>query len=164
MIRGVSSITISVCAMASSDAEKILFRIGIDMIPGKPVIDRRSSSCRSPASRCDSPSRSRSFVVTLRVGNDGASCPPTRRGGPSVSFDMTELEQDVPFVGDEPRRRLDVDADGAERVRRQRIDVRAAAGDGRKRRRQVRLVGADFQRRAARLPIPAAASARESAC
>ncbi len=96
MIRGVSSITMSVCAMVSSDAPKMCFRTGIDMIPGKPVIDRRSSSCSSPASRCDSPSRSRSFVVTLRVGNDGASCPPTSRGGPSVSFDMASSRRMSP--------------------------------------------------------------------
>ena len=46
------------------------------MAPGKPVTPDCSLSWRSPASRFDSPSRSRSLVVTSRLPNDGIFTPP----------------------------------------------------------------------------------------
>ena len=54
--------------------------------PGRPRSVRRSSRRINPASRFDSPSRSRSRVVTRRVPNVGSDCPATRIGGPKVLF------------------------------------------------------------------------------
>ncbi len=48
-----------------------------------PRIDRRSSSSSSPASRFDSPSRSRSRVFTRRARNDGSAWSPIVESGPS---------------------------------------------------------------------------------
>ena len=54
------------------------------MRPMTPLMARRSSSRSRPASNVDSPSRSRIFVSTLRVPNDGRFCPAMFTSAPSV--------------------------------------------------------------------------------
>ena len=85
-MRGVSSITMSVVRTDWSLAEKRRPRIGTFIRPGMPFSVCRSCSRSSPASRFDSPSRSRRRVTTLRVPNVGSDCPATRSDGPSVLF------------------------------------------------------------------------------
>ena len=74
-MRGVSSMTMSVCVISVSFDAKRLRRIGRRRSPGMPRSERRSSSRSRPASRFDSPSRSRSRVFTFRDPNDGRFCP-----------------------------------------------------------------------------------------
>ena len=56
---------------------------------GKPRNDLRSSSWSRPASRFDSPSRSRSFVWTFRERNDGRACPATFKPLPRALFSIS---------------------------------------------------------------------------
>ena len=88
MMRGVSNITMSVCLMLLSLFENSCLTIGSRITPGNPVSDRRSSSRSSPASRFDSPSRSRSFVCTLREKNDGRFCPAMLVSCPRALFSI----------------------------------------------------------------------------
>ena len=82
--------------------------------------DRRSSSRSSPASRFDSPSRSRSLVVTLRELNAGSAWPAMIDVAAARAVLQREVEHDVAFVG-HARRHLDDDADRAVAERRQRV-------------------------------------------
>ena len=54
------------------------------MMPGKPGQDLALLVAQQPREQVDSPSRSRSFVLTLRELNDGTSCPATLMLGPSA--------------------------------------------------------------------------------
>ena len=67
-MRGVSSITMSVCATVVSLLENSCLMTGSRSSHGKPRSERRSSSCSRPASRFDSPSRSRSLRHDLARG------------------------------------------------------------------------------------------------
>ena len=121
-------------------------RTGTDITPGNPLNERRSWSCSSPASRCDSPSRSRSLVVTERVGNDGARrCRRTIRDGPSVSFDMTRSSRMSPWSVTRgvawtlmPTVRNVYDDNG--------FTFALPRAEGRERRRHVRFVRSDLER------------------
>ena len=106
----------------------------------------RCSSRSRPASSVDSPSRSRSFVPTLRELNDGTSCPADADAGPErAALDDEAVEHDLPFVG-HPRRHLEVDADGLV-VERRLGDAREAAGRrGAEDRREHRNLVAEVQR------------------
>ena len=88
--------------------------------PGTPLSDLRSFSRSRPASRFDSPSRSRSRVSTLRVKNDGRFCPATFWSGPLALISSVELQDDVAVVGD-ARLDVEVHADVLVRERRHRV-------------------------------------------
>ncbi len=81
---GVSSITMSDWFTSSLVEPNSDRRIGTRMTPGNPVRIFRCSSRSSPARSVDSPSRSRSLVVTFRELNDGTLCPATLMSGPSA--------------------------------------------------------------------------------
>ena len=87
-MRGVNSITMSVCLIVLSLFENNCFTIGSRMMPGKPVSEFRSSSRNRPASRFDSPSRRRNLVCTLREKNDGRFWPAMLVSWPRALFSM----------------------------------------------------------------------------
>ena len=76
------SITISVWSLVDVLPDRTLLRNGTWMTPGNPVTPFFSVCCSRPASRFDSPSRSRSRVLTLRCTKDGTVTPPTLTSEP----------------------------------------------------------------------------------
>ena len=77
----------SVWTTVSSVLANRCLKIGNRRVPGNPRNTRRSCSWSKPASRFDSPSRSRSTVATRRNPNCGARTPPPKsRSAPRVLF------------------------------------------------------------------------------
>ena len=79
----------SVCCTRASESPKSERSSGTRNIPGKPRNVRRSSSRSSPASRLDSPSRSRNRVSTCLDPKVGKKVPATSMLAPRVLFSTT---------------------------------------------------------------------------
>ena len=105
---------------------------------------RRSSSRSRPASRFDSPSRSRSRVCTFREPNDGRFWPAMLMSRAERAVLDEQVEDDVALER-HARRHLDVDADGPVVERRQRVEVRAALRDRREHGRRHRNLVAEVR-------------------
>ena len=91
--------------------------------PGNPRNDLRSSSRNNPASRFDSPSRSRKPGGHLARNERRQALPGDDDVTTAGAVLEREVEHDVAFVG-HARRHLDDDADGAIAERRQRVALR----------------------------------------
>ena len=161
-ICGVSSMTMSDWLISSLVCPNSDRRIGACIMPGNPVRILRCSSRSSPASSVDSPSRSRSFVVTLRELNDGTSWPATLMLGPSALLSTDErVEHDLPFVR-HARRHLEIDADVLVVERRLRHAGEPAAARGAKHGRQHRDLDRRGSSSASSPPRRAAAASRST--